>query len=249
MGKVKCIISYDGTNYAGFQIQPKLRTVQGELEKALTKIHKGEPIRIHPSGRTDAGVHAIGQVIHFESSLQLQEENWLNALNTFLPSDLVVRKVELVDDSFHARYSAVEKEYRYYVLNTKEKDIFRRHYIYQFPYPLVLEHMQEACHYLKGKHDFTTFSSAKATIKGSKIRTLKQVTCEVKDDKIEFIFKGDGLLYNMVRMIVGTLHDIEQGKREPKDIKYLLEQKDRRLLGKTAPPQGLYLWNVIYNEK
>lgn len=248
MKKVKCVISYDGTDFAGFQIQPKQRTVQGELEKALTKIHKGNPIRIHPSGRTDAGVHAIRQVFHFETSLNLQETNWLQALNTVLPNDLVVKEVEFVDDSFHARYSAREKEYRYYVLNTKDKDVFNRHYVYQFPYQLVLEPMQEACRYFEGTHDFTTFSSAKATIKGSKVRTLTHVSCHLHGDKIEFIFCGNGFLYNMVRIMVGALLDIGQGRRKSEDIKELLIQKDRRLLGKTAPPQGLYLWNVVYDE-
>lgn len=248
MGKVKCIISYDGTEFAGFQVQPEQRTVQGEFEKALKKMHKGTFIRIHPSGRTDSGVHAVKQVIHFESFLHLQTENWLNALNTLLPDDLVVKDVQLVDDLFHARYSAVEKEYRYYVFPSEVKNVFKRHYVYQFKYPLVIESMQEACRYLEGTHDFTTFSSAKSTIKGSKVRTLKQVTCQKKADYIEFIFRGNGFLYNMVRIIIGTLLEVGQGRRRPEEIHTLLTKRDRRLLGRTAPPQGLYLWDVIYEK-
>ncbi|MBU5468035.1 tRNA pseudouridine(38-40) synthase TruA [Virgibacillus sp. MSJ-26] len=246
MKRIKCVISYDGSDFAGFQIQPKQRTVQGELEKGLTKIHKGTFIRIHPSGRTDAGVHAIRQVFHFDTFLDLQASNWRQALNTVLPDDLLVKEANIVDSTFHARYSALEKEYRYYVLNHAEKDVFNRYYVYQFSYPLSLESMQKACEYFTGTHDFTTFSSAKATIKGSKIRTLTHAFCHMNNGKVEFIFRGDGFLYNMVRIMVGALLDIGQGRRNPEDILELLEQKDRRLLGKTAPPQGLYLWDVKY---
>lgn len=246
MKRIKCVISYDGTDFAGFQIQPKQRTVQGELEKGLMKLHKGTFIRIHPSGRTDAGVHAIRQVFHFDTFLNLQVSNWRQALNTVLPDDLVVKEANIVDSTFHARYSALEKEYRYYVLNHADKDVFNRHYVCQFPYQLELKPMQEACEYFKGTHDFTTFSSAKATIKGSKFRTLTHASCYMNNGKFEFIFRGDGFLYNMVRIMVGALLDIGQGRRNPEDILELLEQKDRRLLGKTAPPQGLYLWDVKY---
>lgn len=248
MGKIKCIVSYDGTDYAGFQIQPHARTVQGELEKALAKVHKKQPIRLHPSGRTDAGVHAIGQVIHFESPLCLQKESWKKALNALLPDDIAVKEAQLVEDTFHARYDAVEKEYRYYVNHEEELDIFKRHYVYQFPYPLIVKRMQEACRYLEGTHDFTAFASAKATVKGSKVRTLSKVACEVEGNEIVFIFRGDGFLYHMVRIMVGTLLEIGQKRREPEDIVHLLAEKDRRLAGKTAPPEGLYLWNVVYDK-
>lgn len=246
MKRVKCVISYDGTDYAGFQVQPKQRTVQGELEKALTKIHKGNPIRIHPSGRTDAGVHAMRQVIHFDTTLNLQETNWKQALNNILPNDLVIKETAFVADTFHARYSAREKEYRYYVVNSQEKNVFNRHYVYQFAYPLALEPMQRACRYFEGTHDFTTFSSAKSTIKGSKVRTLSRASCQLSGDQYEFIFRGDGFLYNMIRIMIGALLDIGQGRRKPEDVKELLMEKDRRLLGRTAPPEGLYLWDVKY---
>src|SRR5699024_1611572 len=171
MEKIKCTISYDGSDFSGFQIQPKKRTVHGELERALKKMHKGSQVRIYASGRTDTGVHAKEQVIHFTSPFSLPEENWKKALNTLLPNDLYVQKAEIVPLSFHARYDAVEKEYRYFVLNAKEVDVFQQNYVYQFPYSLDIACIQEACSYFKGKHDFTTFSSAKATIKGEKIRT------------------------------------------------------------------------------
>ncbi|MBP1950037.1 tRNA pseudouridine(38-40) synthase TruA [Virgibacillus litoralis] len=248
MEKIKCIISYDGTNFSGFQIQPRTRTVQGELEKALTKIHKGEHIRVHASGRTDTGVHARGQTIHFETPFTLPPQNWKQALNTLLPADLNVYKVAVVPDSFHARYDVAEKEYRYYIWNEREKDVFKQNYMYQFPYPLDIQAMQYACRYFEGTHDFTTFSSAKATIKGSKIRHMYEVSCHKEGNQIEFIFRGSGFLYNMVRIIIGALLDIGQGRREPSDITDLLEKKDRRLLGETVPAQGLYLWQVKYEE-
>lgn len=241
-----CVISYDGTNFSGFQIQPKKRTVQGELENALKKMHKGKSIRIQASGRTDTGVHAKGQAIHFDSPYTIPEDNWKRALNTLLPDDLYVHRVEKVDDSFHARYDVLEKEYRYYIWNEKEKDVFKHNYAYQFPYQLDINAIQEACNHLEGEHDFTTFSSAKATTKGSKVRTLFQVSCQKRGSEIEFIFRGSGFLYNMVRIIVGAMLDVGQGRRHHQDMVDLLKQKDRKLLGETVPPQGLYLWNVRY---
>lgn len=246
MQKYKCTISYDGTNYSGFQIQPEKRTIQGKIEEALATIHKGKHIRIYSSGRTDTGVHAIAQTFHFKSSFQIPCQNWKRALNALLPHDIYVQNVITVDDSFHARFSAREKEYRYYILNRKDVDIFKRNYVYQYPYLLNLSYIREACHYLQGTHDFTTFSSAKATVKGSRVRTLSKVWCHRHRDTLEFIFKGNGFLYHMVRIMVGALIDVGRGKIHPTDIPHLLKAKDRQLLGQTAPPQGLYLWRVIY---
>ncbi|MBR7795381.1 tRNA pseudouridine(38-40) synthase TruA [Virgibacillus sp. AGTR] len=249
MVRLKCIINYDGSQFSGFQIQPKKRTVQGALETALTKMHKGEYIRIQASGRTDTGVHAKGQTIHFDSAYDIPLYNWKQALNTLLPNDLYVKEVEYADDSFHARYDVIEKEYRYYVWHESEPDVFKRNYAYYFPYELDIRSIQAACDYLEGTHDFTTFSSAKATTKGTKERTLYQVSCEKKGSEIEFIFRGSGFLYNMVRIIVGVLLDIGQGRRQPADIMDLLAKRDRRLVGETVPSEGLYLWNVRYDEK
>lgn len=244
--KYKCVLSYDGTNFSGFQIQPHHRTIHGEIEKALKKIHKGEEIKIQASGRTDAGVHAKGQTFQFESTLVIPIENWKRALNTLLPDDIYIHEVVSVPSAFHVRYDVVEKEYRYFILNKKETDVFKRNYVYQFPYELHLDAMQQACTYLIGTHDFTSFSSAKTTIKGSKIRTLSKAVCIERGSEIEFIFRGNGFLYNMVRIMIGVLLDIGQGRRQPIDIKKLLQQKDRRLVGETVPPQGLYLWEVSY---
>ncbi|MEC5425553.1 tRNA pseudouridine(38-40) synthase TruA [Virgibacillus sp. C22-A2] len=248
MVRLKCIINYDGSQFSGFQIQPNKRTIHGSLEKALLKMHKGEHVRIIASGRTDTGVHAKGQVIHFDSSYDIPVLNWKQALNTLLPDDLYIQEVKVVPDIFHARFDVMEKEYRYYVWNEKEADVFKRNYFYQFPYSLNIEAMQEACRYLVGTHDFTTFSSAKATTKGSKERTIYKASCTERGSEIEFIFRGSGFLYNMVRIIIGVLLDIGQERRKPSDIENLLENKDRRLVGETVPPQGLYLWEVKYRE-
>ncbi|MGM8365604.1 tRNA pseudouridine(38-40) synthase TruA [Virgibacillus sp. W0181] len=246
--KLKCVISYDGTNFSGFQIQPGKRTIQGKIEQALAKIHKGEPIRIQSSGRTDTGVHAEGQVIHFISPIQMPSWSWQRALNTLLPADIHVRGVKKVEDSFHARYDAKEKEYRYLIDQVPEKNVFKRNYVYHFPYKLDIELMKQACTYFVGTHDFTTFSSAKATIRGSKVRTLYEVSCERRGNTIEFILRGDGFLYHMVRIIVGVILAIGQGKIPPGEVKNLLDKKDRRLAGKTVPAQGLYLYDVAYGD-
>jgi len=244
--KIKCTISYDGSGFSGFQIQPRKRTVHGELERALKKMHKGEPIRIQASGRTDTGVHAVEQVIHFTSPFQLPEGNWKKALNTLLPNDLYIHRVEKVAMSFHARYDALAKEYRYFVLNKKEVDVFQQNYVYQFPYTLDIERIQKACSHFEGTHDFTTFSSAKSTIKGKKIRTLHKVQCIEEGEHIVFIFHGDGFLYHMVRIITGVLLDIGQGRLDPDVIPLLFEKRDRQKVGATIPSQGLYLWKVLY---
>jgi tRNA pseudouridine38-40 synthase len=246
MPKVKCVLQYDGSNFFGYQIQPEKRTVQGELEKALEKIHKGEKIRVYASGRTDTGVHAKGQTIHFKTTLTIPASSWKRALNALLPEDLYVEESEEVNEDFHARFNVQEKEYHYVILNREQPDIFTRNYAFHFPYKLNIEAMQEACRYLEGTHDFTTFSSAKATVKGDKVRTLFEASCQKIEDNIEFHFRGSGFLYNMVRILVGTLLDVGQEKIEPIEIKSMLEKKDRGLAGKTAPSQGLYLWKVRY---
>ncbi|ALX49363.1 tRNA pseudouridine(38-40) synthase TruA [Lentibacillus amyloliquefaciens] len=248
MTKIKCVISYDGTNFSGMQIQPRTRTVEGEINKALRKIHKGEPVRIFSSGRTDAGVHAKGQTFHFETDYKLTRAEWKRALNTLLPSDLHVNDTREVNTSFHARFDAAEKEYRYYILNEQERDVFQQNYVYQYPYELNIKKMQQAAGLFEGAHDFTTFSSAKAETTGSKVRTLYEVSCYQGGSRIEFILRGDGFLYNMVRIIVGTLLDVGRGKLNPSEIAELFNKHDRQCAGDTVPPQGLYLWEVTYKE-
>ncbi|HHY74343.1 MAG TPA: tRNA pseudouridine(38-40) synthase TruA [Bacillus bacterium] len=245
MDRLKCTIAYDGTDFSGFQVQPNDRTVQGDIENALKKLHKGEDIRIHPSGRTDAGVHAHGQVVHFDSSFVIPAERWVIALNTLLPDDIVVTNVEQVDMNFHARYDVVKKEYRYFLLNQKDRDVFRKNHSYHYPYLVNLEKVIEGSKHLLGTHDFTSFCSTKSD-KENKIRTIEEIEIKQIGNEIVFRFVGNGFLYNMVRIIVGTLLKVGQGRLSPEDIKGILDKKDRKAAGKTAPAHGLYLWRVWY---
>ncbi|WP_310179140.1 tRNA pseudouridine(38-40) synthase TruA [Neobacillus niacini] len=245
MQRYKCIISYDGSEFSGYQIQPNKRTVQLVLEDVLTKIHKGHSVKVAASGRTDAGVHAKGQVIHFDSPLSIPEEKWEIALNSLLPGDLAALSVEKVHDSFHARFDAVEKEYRYFLRRSTKRDPFQRKYVCQYPYLLNVDAMREAIPYLLGTHDFTSFCSAKTEVE-DKIRTIESIEITADQDMIIFRFVGNGFLYNMVRILVGTMLEVGSGDRKPSDLLQVLQAKDRKLAGKTAPAHGLYLWKVFY---
>ncbi len=243
--RYKCILAYDGTGFAGYQVQPGKRTVQVEVEQALSKIHKGENIRIAASGRTDAGVHARGQVIHFDSDLQIPAERWKKALNAMLPEDISIVDVAPVDSNFHARFDSVRKEYRYRISLSEERDPFLRHYAYHYPFPLDLDAMKEAAHYLVGTHDFTSFCSAKTEVI-DKVRTVEEIIFTTTDDEMVIQFIGNGFLYNMVRIMTGTLLEVGSGRRAPAEIENILAAKDRVQAGKTAPGHGLYLWKVDY---
>ncbi|MDC3417828.1 tRNA pseudouridine(38-40) synthase TruA [Aquibacillus salsiterrae] len=246
MERIKCTFSYDGTDFSGYQIQPNGRTVQEEFEKTLMKMHKGTPVKVTASGRTDRGVHALGQVIHFDSYLSIPIENWQRALNAMLPDDIFVKEVHKVTGSFHARYGVIEKEYRYFIHNSKEPDVFKRNHTVFIGNELDILAMKQACEHIVGTHDFSSFCAANSGVKGDKIRTIYHVSCEKDVDTIMFRFKGSGFLYNMVRILVGTLLEVGRGERNPTDLKQILQAKDRSCAGKTAPPQGLYLWNVKY---
>lgn len=248
MRKIKCTISYDGTYFYGFQVQPNKRTVQSEIEKAIQQIHKGKQLRIYASGRTDTGVHAKGQVFHFETNLDIPPENWKKALNAMLPADIYVHMAELVPIDFHAQFDAVEKEYRYFILNSTERDVFKRNYAYFYPYELDIERMKAACKHFEGTHDFTSFCSARATVKGSKVRTLYEVRCDKEGDEITIALRGNGFLYNMVRIIAGVLLDAGSGRISLGDIDAMIRKKDRTAAGKTVPSSGLYLWKVMYED-
>ncbi|MBY0149424.1 tRNA pseudouridine(38-40) synthase TruA [Neobacillus niacini] len=245
MNRYKCIIAYDGSDYSGYQVQPKKRTVQSQIEAILTKMHKGTSVKISASGRTDAGVHAKGQVIHFDSPLSLPEQKWEMALNSMLPEDISVLSVEKTAPDFHARFDANGKEYRYFLYQSPKRDPFQRKYAFHYPYPLSLEAMREASSYLLGTHDFSSFCSARTEVE-DKVRTIETIEIIQEGESISFRFTGNGFLYNMVRILVGTLVEIGSGKRHPEEIVEILEKKDRRYAGKTAPGQGLYLWKVFY---
>ncbi|SFK51083.1 tRNA pseudouridine38-40 synthase [Halobacillus dabanensis] len=246
MSRYRMVVRYDGTNYVGYQVQPNGNTIQAELEKALKKVHKGEPVKVTASGRTDARVHAMGQVIHFDTPLSIPPDNWKRALTSILPDDIHIKSVEQVAEDFHARYDTIGKEYRYFVRNHKEPDLFRRHYTHHVKASLDMDAMVKACHYLKGENDFTSFCSPKTDIKGSKVRTIYEADVKKQLDEVIFTFRGSGFLYNMVRILVGTLLEVGRNERTPEDILAIIEAKDRGAAGKTAPPQGLFLWEVFY---
>ncbi|WP_350494314.1 tRNA pseudouridine(38-40) synthase TruA [Peribacillus frigoritolerans] len=245
MPKYKCVIAYDGTDFAGYQVQPEKRTIQSEFEAVLAQMHKGTIIKVTASGRTDSGVHAKGQVLHFESPLTFPTENWIKAFSALLPTDIIALEVDIVPDDFHARFHTTGKEYRYIVARSKLRDPFKRNYAYHYPYPLNVKAMREAITYLIGTHDFTSFCSAKTEVV-DKVRTINEMDFEESDDFLVFRFVGEGFLYNMVRILVGTLLDVGSGKMSPQDMSGILDKKDRSFAGKTAPAQGLYLWKVFY---
>lgn len=247
MIRYKCIISYDGTQFSGYQVQPNKRTVQSEFENALQKMHKGEQIKIVASGRTDATVHALGQVVHFDSPLTIPVEGWRKALNSLLPDDIRIRSVEMVEPDFHARFDVKAKEYRYRLLVSEESCVFKRHLTYHYPYPLNLYVMKEAAGLLVGTHDFTSFCASRTEVQ-DKVRTIYQINIEKHDDELILSFVGNGFLYNMVRIIVGTLLEVGSGQKDVRMMASILTGKDRSLAGKTAPGQGLYLWQVFYTE-
>lgn len=248
MPRIKCTISYDGTGFSGYQVQPGKRTVQGELEATLAKMNNDISIRVSASGRTDAGVHARGQVIHFDTTLEIEPARWQNALNSLLPEDIAVSSVDIARPHFHARFDAVGKEYRYFLLQSKQRDPFQRNYACQFQYELNHDAMREAIEQLLGKHDFTSFCSAKTEVE-DRVRTLKDIDFFEENGLLVFRFVGDGFLYNMVRILVGTLLEVGTGRRAADSMLQLLEDQDRTKAGKTAPGQGLYLWKVFYDEE
>ncbi|MBM7663330.1 tRNA pseudouridine38-40 synthase [Bacillus mesophilus] len=246
MQRLNCIISYDGSAFSGYQIQPNQRTVQAEIENVLKKMHKGLDVKVFASGRTDASVHAVGQSIHFDTPLNIPINKWKIALNSLLPEEISVIQVQRVSSDFHARFNVKTKEYRYKVSLSKDRDVFMRHYHFHYPYQLDYIAIKEAIKYLVGTHDFTSFCSAKTEVE-DKIRTIYEIEFSENDDLLTFRFIGNGFLYNMVRIMVGTLLEVGQGYRKPEEIVTILEQQDRTKAGKTAPGNGLYLWKVHYD--
>lgn len=241
-------VSYDGSRYYGYQVQREEDTIQKRLERALSKIHKGESIRVYASGRTDRGVHALGQTVHFDSSLQIPPENFKRALNAHLPDDIVVLRVERVNEAFHARFHVKEKWYQYKVSNADTADPFNRQYMYHVQRPLDYVSMKQACQTLIGTHDFTAFCGTRSNVVGDKTRTIYGASIRITTDGLIFTIRGSGFLYNMVRIIVGTLIDIGCGRSDVDTFKRAIVSKDRKDLGKTAPAHGLYLYQVLYDE-
>lgn len=249
MVRYKAIIAYDGTNFNGFQRQETGRTVQGELEKTIQKMANGQFIEVHGSGRTDARVHAVGQVIHFDYPQERPLERMRFALDTQSPEDIAVKSVEIVDDTFHARYLVQEKTYQFRLNIGKPRSPFLRHYASYYPYSLDLEKIRRALTDFLGTHDFTSFCASGSSVE-DKVRTIYEATVEqVADDELVFTFRGNGFLYKMIRIMMGTLLKIGNGRMPADSIPAIIEAKNRDLAGPTAHPEGLYLMKVSYETK
>ncbi|WIF95559.1 tRNA pseudouridine(38-40) synthase TruA [Caminicella sporogenes] len=244
MKNVKLTISYDGTNFSGWQIQPNTRTVQGEIEKALQKIMKKE-IRINGSGRTDAGVHALGQVANFKADFTIPVNKIAVALNSILSEDIVIKDAEEVDEDFHARYSVKKKKYIYKIYNDKIKNPIYRNYSYFFNRAIDINKLIESSKYFIGKHDFKGFMSSGSYVKDT-VRVIYSIDIKKEGKFINLEYTGNGFLYNMVRIITGTLLDVNIGKIDINRLDEIIKSKDRKNAGHTAPPQGLYLAEVYY---
>ncbi len=237
--------SYDGTNFAGYQVQPGLRTVQGTLEEALFVINDHKKTSVQSSGRTDKGVHALGQVAHFDLSVAITEKKLKRALNSNLPEDIHVISSLQVSDDFHARYLVTEKEY-HYLLNVGEYNPLERSYVHQCCHPLNIEAMQEAIQVFVGEHDFRAFVTENGN-KENCIRTIYEAKMEAIGSKQYCLsFRGNGFLRYQVRNMVGMLIKVGEGKATIEDVKAYLKGKDRSRGGVTAPACGLYLVEVKY---
>lgn len=247
MVRYKAIIAYDGTDFNGFQRQPGVRTVQEELEKTLTRMNNGTFVEVFGSGRTDSGVHAMGQVIHFDFPQERPLERMRFALDTQSPEDIACKEVAIMPADFHARYHVVEKTYQYKVQIGKPRSPFLRRYASYYPYPLDLDKIRQALPDFLGTHDFTSFCASGATV-DEKVRTVlaAEMTVNETGDELTFTFRGDGFLYKMIRIMMGTLLKIGNDRMPADAIPGIIAAQDRNLAGPTAHPEGLYLVEVKY---
>lgn len=247
MPRFKVTLQYDGTPFVGFQVQPNGPTVQAALEKALKLMSKGHDIPVVGSGRTDSGVHALGQVIHFDYPAEIKEEAILRALNSILDDAIRITEVERVEADFHARFHTNGKKYIYKVDTSKFPSPFTRQYMYHHPYKTDVDRMQAALKDIIGIHDFKSFCSTK-TDKTNFIREVYRadVTADPDAETLTFVFEGSGFLYNMVRILVGTSLQIGDGLRPVDEMKRLIVAQDRNEAGPTAAAHGLYLAEVYY---
>jgi tRNA pseudouridine38-40 synthase len=245
MRNIKLIVEYDGTAYCGWQRQKNGLSIQQLLEEAICRI-TGEESRVIGSGRTDAGVHALGQVAHFHTTSRLGERNILMGINSLLPGDIAVREAREVDPSFHARFDVVSKVYIYKICNRPVRPALERNRAWFIWFPLDLEGIEGALELFHGVHDFTSFCSTH-TDSTDHIRTIFDIGLKTDNSgMIQISLEADGFLRYMVRSIIGALVDIGRGRRSREDLAGILEAKDRRRAGLTAPPQGLFLKEVRY---
>ncbi|MEI8040071.1 MAG: tRNA pseudouridine(38-40) synthase TruA [Verrucomicrobiota bacterium] len=249
--KFKLIIAYDGTGYEGWQVQKTGTGVQEKVETALAKLFPSQP-RVHSSSRTDTGVHALGMVAHFEAppaECRMTARKLALALNAWLPEDIRVLSAAPARKTFHARFDAKGKQYRYFVWNHSAMNPLLRQSAWHLPRPLDLPAMRAAAPLLVGKHDFQSFAANPGYAKESTVRTLSRCDIRRSGRLLTFIIEGDGFLYKMCRGIVGTLVQVGLGKFTPEGMSRMLALRDRRAAGMSAPAHGLVLWKVYYGPK
>ncbi len=245
MANYKLTIQYVGTKYNGWQRQGNTEnTIQGKLEAILERLFT-IPVEVIGSGRTDAGAHAFGQVANFHVPVEMDPEEILEYLNRYLPKDIAVSRVERVPDRFHSRFNVKRKTYQYRIWNSCISNVFEKNFVYELAEPLNTDRMKEAALYWIGEHDFKAFCSNKR-LKKSTVRTIYEINIEELEPEIRITITGNGFLYNMVRIMVGTLIEIGMGEKLPSDVPVMLAGKDRRNAGFTAPSSGLMLMEVEY---
>lgn len=246
MKNIKLVIEYDGKDFNGWQKQPNKLNIQGTIEQAINRI-TGEEVELNASGRTDAGVHSLGQVANFKTNYELPIEKWPLALNANLKKSIVIKSAEEVGAEFHSRLSCKRKTYRYVINNSKYGTAIYRNLETHIPQKLDVVKMQEAVKYFEGEHDFKAFKASGTSSKSSVRKIYEANVLKMENERIYIELTGNGFLYNMVRIISGTLVDVGLGKIEPKQISEIINSKSREKAGKTLPPQGLYLLNVEYD--
>jgi tRNA pseudouridine38-40 synthase len=240
------VVEYDGTDFCGLQFQPAVRTVAGVLEKHLTSLLRHD-VKITAAGRTDAGVHASGQVVSLKTGTAFPFERLAIAMNSALPNDVAIRDVTVVEENFSARFSAVERTYVYAIYNHPDPSPLLARYAYHVWRSMDMDRFREGAAHLLGEHDFRSFCGMLPE-SGPTIRTVKKLIAERDGDMIRVEIRADGFLHRMVRTIVGTLVECAIGRRDPSTIPQTLRARDRASAGLTAPPQGLYLAGVRYRD-
>ncbi len=246
MRNIRLLLQYEGTKYQGWQRQQSTdHTIQGKLETLLSKMCK-ETIEIQGSGRTDAGVHALGQVANFHTNSEMTVEEMQTYMNTYLPEDIAVLQVTEAGPRFHSRLNASGKHYIYRVINSGIPDVFLRRYAIRVPEKLDLDAMRKAAAYLCGEHDFKSFTSAKKG-KKSTVRRIDSIEIMQEDILLTFSFQGNGFLHHMIRILMGTLLEVGKGERSPESIPELLDAKNRELAGPLMPAKGLTLVEIFFS--
>ena len=245
MRNIKLTIEYDGKEFGGWQKQPNKLNIQGTVERAIEEI-TGEKIELNASGRTDSGVHSLGQVANFKTNSSIPIEKIPIAINTKLKKSIRIIKAEEVEERFHSRLSCKKKTYRYIINNNETASAIYRNLEYHIPQKLDVEKMRQAIKYFEGEHDFKAFKASGTSSKSSVRTIFKADIYQQKDNRLWIELTGNGFLYNMVRIIVGTLVDVGLGKIKPEEICKIISEGKRENAGKTVPPNGLYLLKVEY---